>query len=144
MAFFLSFLLQSHSIHGMTEEEAGIRPYKEMGILTYEEKKFLLAVERGDVASTRRQDTFLLYYSEYTTMQPMMIIHTSVPKMNTLLIHGSTYMHYCGCIFTLFVEIKSEIQSTLIQGVFTCSLLASIEPMFHLQVQYPRVLSQYL
>ena len=54
MAFFLSFLLQSHSIHGMTEEEAGIRPHKEMGILTYEEKKFLLAVERGDVASTRR------------------------------------------------------------------------------------------
>ena len=52
MRFF--FILQSHSIHGMTEEEAGIRPYKEMGILTYEEKKFLLAVERGDVASTRR------------------------------------------------------------------------------------------
>lgn len=47
-------LFQSHSIHGMTEEEAGIKPYKEMGILTYEEKKFLLAVERGDVASVRR------------------------------------------------------------------------------------------
>ena len=51
---FFSFILQSHSIHGMSEEEAGGRPYKEMGILTYEEKKFLLAVERGDVASTRR------------------------------------------------------------------------------------------
>ena len=46
--------LQSHSIHGMTEEEEGNRPHKEMGILTYEEKKFLLAVERGDVASVRR------------------------------------------------------------------------------------------
>lgn len=45
---------QSHSIHGMTEEEEGNRPHKEMGILTYEEKKFLLAVERGDVASVRR------------------------------------------------------------------------------------------
>ena len=51
---FFPFILQSHSIHGMSEEEAGGRPYKEMGILTYEEKKFLLAVERGDVASTRR------------------------------------------------------------------------------------------
>ena len=46
--------LQSHSIHGMTDEEEGNRPYKNMGILTYEEKKFLLAVERGDVASVRR------------------------------------------------------------------------------------------
>jgi len=27
-----------------------------MGILTFEEKKFLLAVERGDVASTGRSD----------------------------------------------------------------------------------------
>jgi len=38
----------------MTDEEEGNRPYKNMGILTYEEKKFLLAVERGDVASVRR------------------------------------------------------------------------------------------
>ena len=47
-------LLQSHSIHGMTEEDADARPHREMGILTYEEKKFLLAVERGDVASVTR------------------------------------------------------------------------------------------
>ena len=35
--------------------------FQEMGILTFEEKKFLLAVERGDVASTGRSDfsTFL-------------------------------------------------------------------------------------
>ena len=45
---------QSHSIHGMTEDDKGSRPHKEMGILTFEEKKFLLAVERGDVASVRR------------------------------------------------------------------------------------------
>ena len=50
----LGFVLQSHSIHGMTEGEEGSRPHKEMGVLTYEEKKFLLAVERGDVASVRR------------------------------------------------------------------------------------------
>ena len=48
------YIFQSHSIHGMTEDETGNRPHKEMGILTYEEKKFLLAVERGDVASVRR------------------------------------------------------------------------------------------
>ena len=29
-------------------------PHKEMGQLSFEEKKFLLAVERGDVATTRR------------------------------------------------------------------------------------------
>jgi len=44
----------SHSIHGMNDEGTGNKPYKEMGTLTYEEKKFLLAVERGDVASVRR------------------------------------------------------------------------------------------
>ena len=49
-----SFSLQSHSIHGMTDQESGIRPHREMGILTFEEKKFLLAVERGDVASVKR------------------------------------------------------------------------------------------
>ncbi len=27
---------------------------QEMGVLTFQEKKFLLTVERGDVASTRR------------------------------------------------------------------------------------------
>ena len=38
----------------MTEEDADARPHREMGILTYEEKKLLLAVERGDVASVTR------------------------------------------------------------------------------------------
>jgi len=30
------------------------RPHREMGALTLDEKRFLLAVERGDVASVRR------------------------------------------------------------------------------------------
>ena len=30
------------------------KPFRSMGTLTFEEKKFLLAVERGDVASVRR------------------------------------------------------------------------------------------
>ena len=29
-------------------------PHHDLGVLTFAEKKFLLAVERGDVASTRR------------------------------------------------------------------------------------------
>ena len=50
----LFFYFQSHSIHGMTDDDKSARPHREMGILTFEEKKFLLAVERGDVASVRR------------------------------------------------------------------------------------------
>jgi len=46
--------LQRHSIHGMMEEENTIRPHQEIRQLTLEEKKFLLAVERGDMAGTRR------------------------------------------------------------------------------------------
>jgi transient receptor potential cation channel subfamily C len=46
--------LQRHSIHGMMEEENVIRPHQEIAQLSLDEKKFLLAVERGDVASTRR------------------------------------------------------------------------------------------
>ncbi|XP_075213272.1 transient receptor potential cation channel gamma isoform X4 [Lycorma delicatula] len=46
--------VKRHSIHGMTEEENVIRPHQEMAQLTLDEKKFLLMVERGDVASTRR------------------------------------------------------------------------------------------
>ncbi|XP_044729543.1 transient receptor potential-gamma protein [Chrysoperla carnea] len=38
----------------MMEEENFVRPHQEMAQLSLEEKKFLLAVERGDVASTRR------------------------------------------------------------------------------------------
>uniref|UniRef100_U5ENB5 Putative transient receptor potential channel n=1 Tax=Corethrella appendiculata TaxID=1370023 RepID=U5ENB5_9DIPT len=38
----------------MMEEENVVRPHQEIAALSLEEKKFLLAVERGDVASTRR------------------------------------------------------------------------------------------
>lgn len=48
------YSLQRHSIHGMNEEENVIRPHQEMAQLSLDEKKFLLAVERGDVATTRR------------------------------------------------------------------------------------------
>ena len=34
--------------------EPDLPPHQQMGVLTFAEKKFLLAVERGDVASTRR------------------------------------------------------------------------------------------
>lgn len=46
--------MQRHSIHGMTEEENVVRPHQEMAVLSLEEKKYLLGVERGDVAGTRR------------------------------------------------------------------------------------------
>ncbi|XP_017840256.2 transient receptor potential-gamma protein [Drosophila busckii] len=46
--------VKRHSIHGMMEEENTIRPHQEIRQLTLEEKKFLLAVERGDMAGTRR------------------------------------------------------------------------------------------
>ncbi|KZC04354.1 Transient receptor potential-gamma protein, partial [Dufourea novaeangliae] len=45
---------QRHSIHGMNEEENVVRPHQEMASLSCHEKKYLLAVERGDVASVRR------------------------------------------------------------------------------------------
>lgn len=38
----------------MMEEENVIRPHQEIQALSTEEKKFLLAVEQGDVAKTRR------------------------------------------------------------------------------------------
>lgn len=41
------------------EEENVIRPHQEIQALTIEEKKFLLAVERGDVAGTRRYVKFV-------------------------------------------------------------------------------------
>ena len=37
-----------------TEDAEDLLPHREMGQLSFEEKKFLLAVERGDVATTRR------------------------------------------------------------------------------------------
>ncbi|XP_055594063.1 transient receptor potential-gamma protein isoform X2 [Uranotaenia lowii] len=46
--------VKRHSIHGMMEEENVVRPHQEIAALSLEEKKYLLAVERGDVASTRR------------------------------------------------------------------------------------------
>lgn len=54
LAFNNLHFFQRHSIHGMMEEENVIRPHQEIAQLTLDEKKFLLAVERGDVASTRR------------------------------------------------------------------------------------------
>ncbi len=36
------------------EEIEDMLPHREMGQLSFEEKKFLLAVERGDVATSRR------------------------------------------------------------------------------------------
>lgn len=39
----------------MMEEENVVRPHQEMASLSLQEKKYLLAVERGDVASVRRQ-----------------------------------------------------------------------------------------
>lgn len=38
----------------MMEEENVIRPHQEIQALNQDEKKFLLAVERGDVAGTGR------------------------------------------------------------------------------------------
>lgn len=38
----------------MMEEENVIRPHQEIQRLSTEERKFLLNVERGDVAGTRR------------------------------------------------------------------------------------------
>ncbi|XP_029054637.1 transient receptor potential-gamma protein isoform X2 [Osmia bicornis bicornis] len=46
--------VKRHSIHGMIEEENVVRPHQEMASLSIKEKKYLLAVERGDVASVRR------------------------------------------------------------------------------------------
>ena len=36
------------------KESPDLPPHQQMGVLTFAEKKFLLAVERGDVASSRR------------------------------------------------------------------------------------------
>ncbi len=38
----------------MTDGDKASRPHRDMGVLTRAEKLFLLAVERGDVANTRR------------------------------------------------------------------------------------------
>lgn len=54
LVYLLTLCQQRHSIHGMTEEENVVRPHQEMAVLSLEEKKYLLGVERGDVAGTRR------------------------------------------------------------------------------------------
>lgn len=47
--------MKRFSIHGMMEEEGNVlKPHQEIAALSLEEKRFLLAVERGDVASSRR------------------------------------------------------------------------------------------
>ncbi|XP_076281851.1 transient receptor potential cation channel gamma isoform X3 [Lasioglossum baleicum] len=46
--------VKRHSIHGMHEEENVVRPHQEMASLSGDEKDYLIAVERGDVASVRR------------------------------------------------------------------------------------------
>ena len=50
----VNFCSQRHSIHGMMEDENVIRPHQEMASLSLDDKKFLLAVERGDVAGVRK------------------------------------------------------------------------------------------
>ena len=39
---------------GQDVRASELPPHQEIGVLTIAEKKFLLAVERGDVANTRR------------------------------------------------------------------------------------------
>ena len=54
----------------MMEGDRGARPHRSMGVLTVEEKKFLLAVERGDVASVRRSASLHLYITMPNPTQP--------------------------------------------------------------------------
>lgn len=53
LEFFFIYLFQSHSISGMMDEYTS-RPHQQMRQLSLDEKKFLLAVERGDIATSRR------------------------------------------------------------------------------------------
>lgn len=59
---------QRHSIHGMMEEENVIRPHQEIQRLSAEERKFLLNVERGDVAGTRRYTFFFMTWTLVATV----------------------------------------------------------------------------
>jgi len=53
--FLASRTAKRFSIHGMMEEEGNaLKPHQEIAALSLEAKRFLLAVERGDVASSRR------------------------------------------------------------------------------------------
>ncbi|XP_014255140.2 transient receptor potential-gamma protein isoform X2 [Cimex lectularius] len=86
--------IKRHSIHGMMEEENVIRPHQEMAQLSLDEKKFLLAVERGDVASTRRmlQKAMDTNYINMNCVDPLgrsallMAIDNENPEMVELLI----------------------------------------------------------
>ncbi|XP_014281513.1 transient receptor potential-gamma protein isoform X5 [Halyomorpha halys] len=86
--------VKRHSIHGMMEEENVVRPHQEMAQLTLDEKKFLLAVERGDVASTRRmlQKALETNYINFNCVDPLgrsallMAIDNENPEMVELLI----------------------------------------------------------
>ncbi|XP_037048011.1 transient receptor potential-gamma protein isoform X9 [Bradysia coprophila] len=65
--------IKRHSIHGMMEEENVIRPHQEIQALSIDEKKFLLAVERGDVAGTRRilKDAIETEYININCVDPL-------------------------------------------------------------------------
>lgn len=47
------------------DETDDMLPHKEMGQLTFEEKKFLLSVERGDVATVRRYIKSVQHYFSF-------------------------------------------------------------------------------
>ncbi|XP_073996025.1 transient receptor potential cation channel gamma isoform X2 [Rhodnius prolixus] len=86
--------IKRHSIHGMMEEENVVRPHQEMAQLSLDEKKFLLAVERGDVATTRRmlQKAMETNYINMNCVDPLgrtallMAIDNENPEMVELLI----------------------------------------------------------
>jgi transient receptor potential cation channel subfamily C len=56
-------------IPACTDDAEDMLPHKEMGQLSFEEKKFLLAVERGDVATVRRYDYKIYFIVTYTTLK---------------------------------------------------------------------------
>eukprot|EP00095_Tigriopus_kingsejongensis_P000850 maker-scaffold1971_size23625-snap-gene-0.3 protein:Tk00850 transcript:maker-scaffold1971_size23625-snap-gene-0.3-mRNA-1 annotation:"transient receptor potential-gamma protein" len=45
--------IKSQSIHGMTDEDKATRPHREIMPLSRNERLYLVAVERGDVATVR-------------------------------------------------------------------------------------------
>ena len=49
-------------LSGANDDVEDMLPHREMGQLSFEEKKFLLAVERGDVATVRRWTLTRRYY----------------------------------------------------------------------------------
>lgn len=53
-------------------------PHKEMGQLSFEEKKFLLAVERGDVATVRRYVINLFPFLEFFICTMIGVHHSNI------------------------------------------------------------------